>query len=116
MWHGILIDKAFTENFLSSLIVIGKKKSDGWVLPKIEVTEEDVEKSVQEIQKNMRDDFYSHLYSEDGNLIIIFKNKLFKIKSDTFTWNDAVEYGKPIGIPEEQLDFYPCRFEDEHIE
>ncbi len=113
MWHGILIDKAFTEEFLSSLKVIGKNKSDDWILLKIEVPDDHIEKSVQEIQKNMDSDFYSHLYSKDGNLIVIFKEKVFRIKSDKSTWTEAIKHGKSIGIPEEQLDFYPCRFEDE---
>jgi len=113
MWHGILIDEAFPEGFLSSLKVIGKKKSDDWILLKIEVPDSSVEKSVQEIQKHMKDEFYSHLYSKDGKLIVIFKKKAIRIESDKSTWEEAVEYGKSIDIPEEQLDFYPCRFEDE---
>lgn len=113
MWHGILVDQAFEEEFLSSLKVIGKKKSSDWTLLKIELHENDVEKFVEVIQENMKDGFYSHLYSKDSNLIIIFKKRTFTIKSEKSTWNEAIEYGKSIGIPEEQLDFYPCRFEDE---
>lgn len=69
--------------------------------------------SVETIQKNMKDGFYSHLYSKDGKLIVIFKKKVIKMKSDKSTWNEATKYGKSIGIPKEQLDFYPRRFEDE---
>lgn len=113
MWHGILVNKAFPEKFLSSLRIVGKKKSDDWVLLKIEVKNNDVDRISRLIQKNMKDDFYSHLYNKYGSLIVIFKNRIFKIKSDKTTWKQVVAYGKSIKIPEEQLDFYPCRFEDE---
>lgn len=39
-------------------------------------------------------------------VLAVFKNKTFDIKhSDKSTWSGAVEHGKSIGIPEEQLDF-----------
>lgn len=42
----------------------------------------------------------------EDNVKVIFKNKIFEIKfSDKSTWNEAVAYGKSIGIPDEQLDF-----------
>src|SRR3989442_15986310 len=39
-------------------------------------------------------------------LVAVFRGKKFEFKSrDKSTWNEAVEYGKSVGIPEEQLDF-----------
>ena len=39
-------------------------------------------------------------------LCVVFKDKIFTIKhSDKSTRKDVVEYGKSVGIPEEQLDF-----------
>ena len=114
MWHGIMIDVAFDgRKFVNKLDVIGKKVDGDWTLLKIGILDNDVERSVQEIQKNMKGGFYSHIYSKDGKLIVIFKKKIIRMESDKSTWKEAVEYGKSIGIPEGQLDFYPCRFEDE---
>lgn len=49
--------------------------------------------------------WYAHFWKGD-NVIAIFPNKVFRFKySDKSTWKEAVEYGKSIGIPEEQLDF-----------
>lgn len=43
----------------------------------------------------------------NGNQVIaVFPGKVYKFQhSNKSTWKDAVEYGKSIGIPEEQLDF-----------
>lgn len=43
----------------------------------------------------------------DGDeMKVVYKNKIFDLKiSDKSTWDDALTYGRSIGIPEEQLDF-----------
>lgn len=113
MWHGILVDAAFDARFLNSMKIVGRKKSGGWTLLKIEVGDKDVSKAAKRIQDSMKGGFYSHLYSKDGRLIIIFKNKIFRAKADKKTWAAATAYGKLLGIPAGQLDFWPCTFEDE---
>lgn len=46
-----------------------------------------------------------HFWNAD-DVIAVFSNKLFRFKhSDKSTWNEAIEYGKSLGIPKEQLDF-----------
>ena len=113
MWHGILVDVAFDKAFLDGLKAIGRKEDDDWVIMKIELPDQGIGKAAKRIQDNMKDGFYSHLYAEDGRLIIIFKNRMFDAEADRSTWKRAIEYGKSVGIPAEQLDFYPCKFEDE---
>lgn len=128
MYHGILVDKSLTnQGIISNLKVIGKKKSGSWTLLKIEIGEKNLDKTVKLLQKYMSDGkFYFHVYGND-EIIAVFKNRIFKMKctnvpkersyalADKSTWKDAIEYGKAIGIPEKQLDFYPFRFEDEEF-
>src|SRR3989441_11498710 len=46
------------------------------------------------------------LLERQKKLVAVFRGKKFEFKSrDKSTWNEAVEYGKSVGIPEEQLDF-----------
>ena len=56
--------------------------------------------------------YYSHFYN-DEEMIVIFKDKVFKIKPHISTWTPIIDYGKTLGIPKEQLDFWPNRFQDE---
>jgi hypothetical protein len=56
--------------------------------------------------------FYCHFYRDD-ELIVVFKKKMFRVKTDPATWQEVITYGKSMGIPAKQLDFQPCRFDDE---
>lgn len=112
-YHGIIVDASQRDrSIFNKLKILGKKKDEDWVLYKIEVKSRDIKKIIKELQENMIDGFYFHFYKDD-ELIVVFKKKIFKIKTDKSTWNEVIKYGKSLGIPEEELDFYPCKVEDE---
>jgi hypothetical protein len=57
--------------------------------------------------------FYCHFYRGE-ELVVVFKERIFKANAcDKSTWAEILEYGKSIHIPEAQLDFLPCKIEDE---
>jgi len=56
--------------------------------------------------------YYNHFY-RDNELIVVFKDKVFRITPDRSTWKDTVAYGQTLGIPNDQLVFEPNRFEGE---
>lgn len=113
IYHGIIVKESFKkQSVLNLLKTIGSKQGKNFSLLKIEVSTEEITKTIVLIQKSLKEKFYAHLYRDD-ELMVIFPNKIFFIKPDRKTWEEAVDYGKSIGIPEEQLDFRPCRFEDE---
>ena len=46
-----------------------------------------------------------HFWNGD-DIIAVFPGKTFRMQhSDQSAWTEAIEYGKSINIPEEQLDF-----------
>jgi hypothetical protein len=117
MWHGILIDFAFTDsNYPSTLKVFAKRKSKslGWVLYGVEISDNAFSDKVKEIQSLMKSDkpYYSHFYN-DHKVIVVFKDKTFEVEPHISTWKSVIEYGKQLNIPVEQLDFWPNRFQDE---
>ena len=74
---------------------------------------------MQKLQSNMAEhylhlvhEFYCHFYRGD-ELIIVFRNEIFRVTTDPSSWIDAIEYGKELRIPIKQLDFIPYRVEDE---
>lgn len=114
-YHGIIVDASqkYRSIFKNLRILGGRKSKDGkWVLHKIVVGADGLGDMISRLQNNMLPGYYFHFY-RDGELIIVFKDRIFRVKPDRTTWNEAVEYGKSLGIPESQLDFYPCRVEDE---
>lgn len=115
MYHGIIIDQEFIDkNFLESLKQFAQKQDGSWRIYGIEVEDSRLEKVIKGIQKNMRTDeaWYAHLYN-DRELIVVFKNKIFRVEPHISSWKPIIEYGKKLNISEEQLDFWPNRFQDE---
>ncbi len=112
-YHGIIVDESFKDKEeLKKLKIIGSKKSGAWVLYKISFPSSSLNRVIKFIQKNMKERYYAHVYL-DKRLIVIFKKKIFNITTDKASWKDAIKCGFNIGIPEKQLDFCPCRIEDE---
>jgi len=82
-------------------------------LLKVEVPAERLRRIIALIQRALKGKkYYAHFYRE-GELIVVFKDKVFHIAPEKTTWGDAVGHGLSLGIPRRQLDFKPCRFEDE---
>jgi len=74
IYHGIIVDKSQKDpSIFSRLKILGSKKSSkGWILYKVEVNPENIEKVICEIQKNMvAGPFYCHFYRND-ELIVVF--------------------------------------------
>jgi hypothetical protein len=121
-YHGIIVNLSQKDrSIFRELSVIGRKKMFlGWlVLYKIRVAPEDFDALIQRIQAKMaesvfflRKEFYCHFYRGD-ELVIVFRRKVFHVKTVPESWRDAIAYGRSIGIAASQLDFSPCRFQDE---
>jgi hypothetical protein len=114
-YHGILVDKSLNDQgFLKKFEILSKRFSNSrsWFLLKVRVASSKIDKAIKEIQQNLKENYYAHFYRE-GELIIVFKQRVFKVKPDESTWKEAVEYGLSVGIPMDQLDMKPHRFEDE---
>jgi len=115
-FHAIIVDKSLKDlGILNQLNVIGETKDGGWVLYKISVPEEDIDKTTRLINENLTEgSWYYHFYNEDGSkLIIVFREKICKTDNNPENWDEAIKYGQSINIPKEQLDFCPKTFAEE---
>ncbi len=117
MYHGIILDVQFVDPlFPETLNYFAKKKSkiNPWTIYGVSIKAQDFERTVQTIQKNMKLDkpYYAHFYREN-ELMVVFKEKIFRVASHNATWTPVIDYGVKMGIPKEQLDFWPNRFQDE---
>ena len=114
MYHGIIVDQEFEDKtFPQRFKTFAQKQSGSWGIYGIEIEDADVNETVKAIQNNMRSDqaWYAHLYN-DTELLVIFKQKVFRVKPHISTWKPIIEYGRKLNIPEVQLDFWPNRFQD----
>lgn len=116
IFHAIIVDKGLkNKKIFENFRILGNKKSDTdrWTLYKIEIKKDGLESSISTLQKAMVDGpYYFHLYAKEL-LIIVFKNKLFKVSPKKNSWQKAIAYGESLGIPKKQLDFSPANFEKE---
>jgi hypothetical protein len=121
-YHGIIFNICQKDkSIFNELNIIGKKKFifGLFTIYKVGVSQNDLNDVIRIIQKNMTDqilfkkqEFYAHFYRLN-ELIIVYKYKLFKVTTDKSTWEEAIEYGKSLKIKDEQLDFKPCKIDEE---
>ncbi len=114
--HAIIVDKSLQDlTMLKGLNVLSEKKASDWTLYKVSVPESGLLKTIKMIQENMTEGlWYFHFYNEDGSrLVIVYEDKVFYTDNNIENWNEAIAYGKSIGIPLEQLNFVPNTFETE---
>lgn len=116
-YHGIVIAQGFRDPTFPQLFPIFAKRisqSDGWTIYGIEINAADLENTIGRIQEQFVsvEPWYAHLYN-DEELIVIFKNRVFRATPQRSTWDDIIAHGTTLGIPASQLDFWPNRYQDE---
>jgi hypothetical protein len=105
MYKGIIIDNSLSNKDFLKKVRVTKTWQDGdWTLHSISLDEDQVAKLSRTLDDGP---WYVHIWKQgQDDVKVIFKDKIFDIKfSDKSTWAKAIEHGKSLGIPEEQLDF-----------
>jgi hypothetical protein len=107
-YRGIIIEESLVDNRTLNNITIIKmhistqeNKMDRWHLLEVEIEDENIEK----LSKEIIEGWYAHFW-HGTDIIVIFKDKIIKFNYlDKKSWNEVLEYGNKLGIPNEQLDF-----------
>ena len=120
-YHGIIVNLSQNRKGPKELTIIGRRNVlfRFLVIYKIEAKQEEIDSLIMKMQHNMKrrmlflaKEFYCHFYRND-ELIIVFRERVFRASPQKTTWSEAIDYGKSIGIPTKQLDFIPNRIADE---
>ncbi len=113
-WKGIIISEGLEEpSVINEFDVYKARISKGdeliddrgnkgrWHLYWVRATD----KQVGTLTSRIRTGWYAHFWKA-RRLSVVFRDKKFALQAgEKSTWKEAVEYGKSVGIPEEQLDF-----------
>ncbi len=100
---GTIVENGLADkNILADLNVTKTWSDEDWILHDVVIDEFQIES----IRKALGGGpWYVHFWEGD-TIIVVYKDKIFHIKkSDVSSWSEAIEYGKSLGIPDEQLDF-----------
>jgi len=116
-YHGLLVEEGLTDlSVLKSVTLLGRKRGREWSLLRVGLKGRLLPTVIERLQASLRVEsgvpFYAHFYRLN-QLIVIFPDKVFRLTPEKATWTEVVAYGRSVGIPVEQLDFAPCKFEDE---
>jgi hypothetical protein len=114
-YHGIIIKEGLKDQSVLNLMkILGRKKGGELTLLRVGINENRIGEVVGSVQKNLVTEptFYAHFYL-GGELIVVFPRKIFYLTPKKETWKSAIDYGKSVGVPEKELDFKPCIFEEE---
>lgn len=112
-YHGIIVDAGLKNAaLLKKLNVLSTQKVEDWILYKIDVKETKLQKVITLLKSQLKEKFYTHFY-RDTELIVVFPDQIFHTTTNDSDWNQIVKHGLSKGIPREQLDFKPCRIQDE---
>ncbi len=121
-YHGIIVNISQRDrSIFGRLEIIGARRllCGLLILYKVRVGADQIDELIKDVQENMargilfkKQEFYAHFYRND-ELIIVFRDRVFRVSTGRASWEEAREYGRRLGIVEKQLDFIPNRFEDE---
>lgn len=109
IYSGTIVEESLLDNrILNSFTInqvhisMNEVAANRWHLYKVTLSE----KQIDILLNNLKPQgWYAHFWHND-KVIVVFPGKKFKIQySDKSTWQDAIDYGLSIGIPQEQLDF-----------
>jgi hypothetical protein len=111
---GIVIEQCLRDPSVEDrLRLISKRKPRSWVFLLVSVPESELDDHVKLLQSQMIEDdaWYAH-YFRDDELVVVFRDAVFRVGTDPKTWDAPVEHGIKSGIPLHQMDFDPRTEED----
>ncbi|MBM2820897.1 MAG: hypothetical protein HW405_657 [Candidatus Berkelbacteria bacterium] len=115
MNHAIIVEESLAnKQVLKYFAILHTKEGKSYKMHVIDVINPD--EYVRRIQKAMKANkpYYFHVYNNGFSMMIVYKNQVFRVNpNNKNTWLKAIKYGQDLGIPRDQLDFYPTRIAEE---
>jgi hypothetical protein len=116
-YHGIIVQEGLRDpSALDTVTVLGETRGRVWRLLRVGVPERLLPTAIAKMQATLKVEggvpFYVHFYRRD-ELVVVFPDRVFRATPRKETWAPMLAYRRAVGIPDGQLDFAPCRFEDE---
>lgn len=101
-YHGNMLDTEFRgPDFLKRFTIFAKEKSprNPWTMHGVVIPAKAIEAVIRDVRRNLLPGapYYAHFYNADGNeLIIVYKERVFRVTSDKSRWKEAIEYGRSL--------------------
>lgn len=107
-FKGCIVEESLEDNRILNNIKIIKVRitreedaSERWHIYNSILTEKDIKK----VHKYLKDGWYMHFW-KGNKIVVLFKRRKFVLNlKNKEGWKEAINYGRSLGIPKEQLDF-----------
>lgn len=108
---GIVIEQSLADPAFAETLDVSYRKRDpngSWVFLLVRIAPEQLSTDLERIRQAIARDepWYAHFFSDD-RLAVVFTDAVFELSTDPASWSPAIEHGLALGIPREQLDFWP---------
>lgn len=108
---GVLIEQSLAEPAGLCGIEVLRRQRDPhgtWVFLLVRVRGGQERETFAGLQTALRKDgpWYAHFFRGD-QLVVIYRDAIFTMSVDAETWGPAIDHGRRLGFPAEQLDFVP---------
>lgn len=111
MWRGVVLEESLEDKSLLKMANIVDTSVDQlenedrvMTFRNVEVSGSQKDSYIEKAKDKIKTGFYTHL-CKDGQMIVVFRNKVFKFSADDPQLEKAREYGESIGIIPEQMVF-----------
>lgn len=104
---GIIVEQSLRDpQVREALQVVAVKHGANWSFWLDSAGVGELEEHIRVIQTNMVSDEYWYAHYFRGNeLVVVFRDAVFRVTTDPATWEPAIAHGLARGIPRNELDF-----------
>jgi hypothetical protein len=108
---GVVIEQSLADRSCLETIEIVHREKDpngDWVFLLVRVPEAGSAGVFARLQSALRryEPWYAHFF-RGTELVVVYGDAVVATTTDPATWGPAIAHGVKLGIPEEQLDFFP---------
>lgn len=107
---GVLIEQSLRDPSVVDAVEVVHRQRDPhgtWVFLLVRVPRERSSAVFERLQSAFNaGQWYAHFFDGD-DLIVVYPDAVFSMKTDSTTWSSARAHGVGLGIPEAQLDYWP---------
>ena len=108
---GIVIEQSLTDPAFAETLDVVQRKRDpngSWVFLLVRIASDRLFTELERIRQALADDqpWYAHFFSGE-KIAVVFSEAIISMTTDVASWEAAIAHGLTLGIPREQLDFWP---------
>jgi hypothetical protein len=114
-FFGIVIEQSLADPRFADTLDIPLRRKDpngSWLFLIVRIAPEHLDRELERIRRALASDepWYAHFF-RGQELIAVFADAIFRVTTDEASWRPILDHGRGLGIPAEQLDFWPHTLE-----